>query len=77
MAYISVVFLYLPRYGAPINSVDAEFYKTLGNIIKPPKAILDDPTIWFDNGHINAKGSQLTSTWLANYLLMNSLITHE
>jgi len=62
---VKVIFLYLPHYGASGVPVDATFYKTLAEIITPPQSLLSKADIWFDFGHLNAKGAKKMSNWLS------------
>ena len=61
---VPVVFLYLPRFGGALRSVDSSLYDSLGRIIIPPQSILSDKSIWFDLGHLNSKGATKISNWL-------------
>ena len=71
---ITLFFLYIPSYGEFEHiPKEKETYQSLGKIIIPPAELLDDPSIWFDEHHLNQSGAQIFSNWLAKELKDNYL----
>lgn len=67
---VKISFLYLPSYGSAFDQpIESELYKSLGQLLIPPKFILDDPSNWADDVHLNATGSELLTHWLADIFL--------
>lgn len=64
-----VYFLYLPGYASPMAEPgESEFYRQMGQLLIPPADIFQEPTYWFDEEHLNEKGSRILSEWLAEEL---------
>ena len=66
---IQLFFVYLPESGSKLKRPKyAEYYQNAGTLFLPPQFIFDDATNWMDATHLNDKGSELFSTWMANQL---------
>jgi len=66
---ISLVFVYLPESGSKLRSPKlAEYYQDIAPLLIPPQSVFDDPTNWMDASHLNDKGSEILSTWMASQL---------
>ncbi len=64
-----LVFLYLPYFGSGLPPKDAEFFSRNGGLLVPPNSLLANPRLWSDVTHLNTKGSELLTAWLADHLL--------
>lgn len=66
---IKVSFIYLPSYGTkhPIPT-EIETYSKWGNVLLPPKQILETPINWCDENHLNTTGALGISEWLIKEL---------
>lgn len=66
---ISFLFYYIPSYydikGEPVN---ADFYNAFGEIISPPRRILDNKKNWSDEGHLNTAGADAVTEWMTDFL---------
>jgi hypothetical protein len=64
---VKVAFLYLPVYEHalidPAN--DLENFVKLGPVIKLPARIGRDPSLWFDDSHLNRTGAMMLTTAIA------------
>ena len=66
---IRLVFVYLPEFGSKLASPKyAANYRNAGPLLIPPQFIFDDTTNWMDASHLNDKGSNLISKWMAEWL---------
>lgn len=66
---IRLLFVYLPEYGSKLaNPKHAAYYQKAGPLLIPPPFIFDDATNWMDASHLNNKGAELLSTWMAEQL---------
>jgi len=66
---ILVIFVYLPEYGSKLKRPKyAEYYQNAGSLLIPPQFIFDDASNWMDDTHLNDKGSELLSEWMAEQL---------
>lgn len=64
---IQITFLYLPSYGSPhANPKEYENYIQYGEILIPPKHILEKQTNWHDENHLNQTGANELSLWLSD-----------
>jgi len=64
---VKLIFLYLPSYGSPLEkSLNADYYKELGELWMPPKSIFEQNKNWVDSEHLNKKGSTELAIWLSN-----------
>ncbi len=62
---IQLYFLYLPEYGWPLaEPMEIQTYQQYGQVWLPPKAILDNPENWMDDGHLNDRGAKAVTEWL-------------
>lgn len=65
----SVVFVYLPESGSKLRSPKlAEYYRGIAPLLVPPQSVFDDLTNWMDASHLNDKGSEILSIWIASQL---------
>lgn len=66
---ISFVFVYLPEHGSMLKSPKyAAYYRNRGPLLIPPQSIFDNTANWMDASHLNDKGSELLSEWMAGQL---------
>jgi len=66
---IALVFVYLPESGSKLKSPKlVEYYQSIAPLLIPPQSVFDDPTNWMDASHLNDKGSEIFSTWMASQL---------
>ena len=66
---IALVFVYLPESGSKLKSPKlVKYYQRIAPLLIPPQSIFDDSTNWMDASHLNNKGSEILSTWLATQL---------
>ena len=63
-----LLFVYFRSYKGPSLPLDLSFYEKLAPVISPPTAITDDPENYFDVGHLNARGRDAFTAWLATTL---------
>lgn len=65
----SLVFVYLPESGSKLRSPKlVEYYQRIAPLLIPPQSIFDDSTNWMDASHLNDKGSEMLSEWMASKL---------
>jgi hypothetical protein len=58
--------LYLPAFGGiNIEPTEMEVYQSLGTVLLPPKAILNNTDYWHDKEHLNTVGAEALGKWLA------------
>jgi hypothetical protein len=66
---IPIFFVYLPEYGSNLKSLKyAEYYQDLAPLLIPPQSIFNDTANWMDASHLNDKGSEIFSEWMAEQL---------
>ncbi len=66
---IPFIFVYLPEYGSKLKNPKYEFhYKNMAPVLIPPQLIFSDVSNWMDASHLNDKGSELLSDWMADQL---------
>jgi hypothetical protein len=66
---IPFLFVYLPESGSKLKSPKyASYYKEIAPLLIPPESIFDDSSNWMDASHLNDKGSELLSVWIADQL---------
>jgi hypothetical protein len=66
---ISLLFIYLPDSGSKLQKPKyASFYANIAPLLIPPQSIFNEPSNWMDASHLNDKGSEILSTWLAGQL---------
>jgi hypothetical protein len=66
MNNIRILFLYLPGYGSP-QTFPSEWktYRQYGDLLIPPRVILDNTKNWFDDNHLNKAGAGELTKWIA------------
>jgi hypothetical protein len=75
---ISLVFVYLPESGSKLKVPKlVEYYQSIAPLLIPPKSVFDDSTNWMDASHLNDKGSEILSEWMANQLKNELCINPE
>jgi hypothetical protein len=75
---ISLVFVYLPESGSKLRSPKrAEYYRSIAPLLIPPQSVFDDSTNWMDASHLNDKGSEILSEWMASKLKNELCINPE
>jgi len=63
---VELRFLYLPAFGGiNIEPTEMEVYQSLGTVLLPPKAILNNTDYWHDKEHLNTVGAEALGKWLA------------
>lgn len=66
---IPFVFVYLPESGSAIESPKyAGYYKKIAPLFIPPLNELNKSEYWMDASHLNDKGSEILSKWVAEKL---------
>jgi len=66
---IALVFVYLPESGSKLKSPKlVKYYQSIAPLLIPPQSIFDDSTNWMDASHLNNKGSEILSAWMASQL---------
>jgi len=61
-----LMFIYLPESGSGLQiPKDASFYENIAPLLIPPQSIFSEKSNWMDASHLNDKGSEILSTWLA------------
>jgi hypothetical protein len=66
---IQLLFIYLPESGSSLNKPKyASFYEHNASLLIPLQSIFKDRSNWMDASHLNDKGSEILSTWLAEQL---------
>lgn len=75
---IPIVLVYLPEFGSKLrNPKHLEYYQNMAPVIIPPQSVFDDPANWMDASHLNDKGSEILSIWMASQLNDALCITPE
>jgi hypothetical protein len=62
-----VVFVALPYYTGPTELQEQAFYAGFGPVLNA-HFVADDPALFADYGHLNSRGAELASRWLAGQL---------
>ncbi|HBL77761.1 MAG: hypothetical protein A2W90_02365 [Bacteroidetes bacterium GWF2_42_66] len=63
---IQFCFVYLSEYGSKLDQpIDMEYYSKTGSVLIPPKSLLANPELWMDDSHLNDRGAEIISTWIA------------
>jgi hypothetical protein len=66
---IKLIFLYMPSYGPVVNKPqESDTYKALGKLIQAPQSIFENKQNWYDVNHLNTKGANELSEWLATQI---------
>lgn len=66
---IPVIFVYLPEYGSKLLIPKySAYYQNIAPLLIPPGEIINDALNWMDASHLNDRGSELLSEWMANQL---------
>lgn len=66
---VQIYFIYLPNYGGVLaESINISSYKKYGTVLLPPDSIMNNKNNWANTSHLNSKGAQLLTTWLADNL---------
>jgi len=65
---VRLVLVHVPSYEADAGVADPEFYRDLGPVLEPPAELVDDPANWSDASHLNGRGRQVFTRWLAGAL---------
>ncbi len=66
---ISLVFVYLPESGSKLKSPKyTGYYQRFAKLLIPPQMVLNESAYWMDAGHLNDKGSEILSEWMAGQL---------
>ncbi len=75
---IPFLFVYLPEYGSMLTSPKyAGYYQNLAPMLISPQSILNDTSNWMDASHLNDKGSELLSKWMAEQLKVELCIVKK
>ncbi len=63
---IPFLFVYLPEYGSMLRTPQyTPLYQDIAPLLIPPMSIFEDPINWMDAGHLNDRGAELLSIWMA------------
>jgi hypothetical protein len=63
---VRLVFLYIPPYGSPEPvPIEMKTYLQYAPVWIPPDSIFNNKGNWYDVGHLNLKGANTLSTWVA------------
>jgi len=66
---IPFLFVYLPEFGSMLKSPKyAAYYQNHAPMLIPPQTIFNDSSNWMDASHLNDKGSEALSNWMAEQL---------
>jgi len=66
---IPFMFIYLPESGSSLQKPKyAILYQKLAPLIIPPPTVFHDTSNWMDASHLNDKGSEVLSIWLAEQI---------
>lgn len=66
---IPFLFVYLPESGSKLKKPKyALHYQNFAPLLIPPDSIFENTTNWMDASHLNDKGSELLSAWMAEQL---------
>lgn len=66
---IPFVFIYLPESGSKLDIPKyASYYRQFAPLLIPPPSLTDKPEYWMDASHLNDKGSEILSVWMAEQL---------
>jgi hypothetical protein len=66
---IPFVFIYLPESGSKLDIPKyASYYRQFAPLMISPPSLTDKPEYWMDASHLNDKGSEILSEWMAEKL---------
>ncbi len=66
---IPFVFVYLPESGSKLkNPQHTDYYQKFAPLLIQPQSELSNPIYWMDASHLNDKGSEIVSEWMAKQL---------
>lgn len=64
-----LIFLYIPPYGSPEKvPIEMATYQKYGLVWLPPDSIFTNRKNWYDEEHLNLRGANSLSTWVAGKL---------
>lgn len=70
---VKIIFLYIPPYGSPEKEpVELDTYLKYGPVWIAPDSIFTDKKNWIDDQHLNVKGANLFSSWVAGKIAMEN-----
>lgn len=63
---IPYCFVFLREYGSKLNEpIDAKYYETMAPVLLPPESLYTNQELWMDGSHLNDRGSEICSEWIA------------
>jgi hypothetical protein len=66
---IPFIFVYLPESGSNLERPKhAAYYRQFAPLLVPARTLTDNREYWMDASHLNDKGSELLSAWMADQL---------
>ena len=64
---IPFCFVYLREFGSKLEQpIDMKYYETLGPVLIPPQSLYTDTDLWMDTSHLNDRGAEIISNWIAS-----------
>ncbi len=70
---VKVAFLYAPIFHYPLPVGQADFYRSLGPLAEA-KFLSSHPDYYSDYGHVNRRGAQKITSWLAEFIVAQRLL---
>jgi len=75
---IPFIFVYLKESGSKLDSpLYADYYRKFAPMLIMPPSMLSDHSYWMDASHLNDKGSEILSEWMASQLKNELCINPE
>jgi hypothetical protein len=69
---VRITFLYLPSYGMVLDKpLEYRTYIKYGEVLIPPKHIMEKQANWFDDDHLNQTGANELSLWISHKINTN------
>jgi len=66
---IPFVFVYLKESGSKLDSpLYTDYYRKFAQLLIMPPTMLSDRSYWMDASHLNDKGAEILSGWMASKL---------
>lgn len=71
---LTIVFLYIPPYGSPEKEpIEMKTYLQYAPVWMAPDSIFTNKSNWYDEEHLNIKGANNLSTWVARKIKTEGL----
>lgn len=63
---IPFCFVYLREYGSKLKKpIDTKYYESMAPVLLPPESLYANPELWMDGSHLNDRGAEICSEWIA------------